>query len=244
MDITLYTNQLEQFRLSLYQNIANRADAVMELVDAISSTREAKSVVEYSLAPSFRRSYSTLFKAIDEVKLEPLFLAHELAPYLPKPKAWPFWLLMVDVTPYPRPYAQTLEDRGMVYQPEVVKGKLPVTIGHQYSTVTLGLEPEAGVSSSWVLPLLTERVATAQDKELVGMEQIGRLLADRQLPFGQELTVEVADSSYSKPAYLHGHRQYPQLVTIVRSRGTRTYYHPYVPSAEVSANPGKGHPTW
>ena len=28
----------------------------------------------------------------------------------------------------------------MVYQPEVVKGKLPVTIGHQYSTVALGLD--------------------------------------------------------------------------------------------------------
>ena len=59
----------------------------------------------------------------------------------------------------------TLADRGMVYQPEVVKGKLPVTIGHQYSTVAVGLEPEAGVSSSWVLPLLSKRVATTQTKK-------------------------------------------------------------------------------
>ena len=216
----------------------------MDLVDAMSSTPDAKSVVEYSLARCFRRSYSTIFKAIDEVKLKPMWLAEQIGPALVKPQAWPFWLLMVDVTPNPRPYARTLADRGMVYQPEVVKGKLPVTIGHQYSTVALGLEPEAGISSSWVLPLLTRRVATDADKEQVGMEQIGQLLQNEKLPFGQALTVEVADSSYSKPAALYAHRQYPNLVTIVRTRGTRTFYHQPVASEEAGAQPGKGHPTW
>lgn len=184
------------------------------------------------------------YKAIDGMELGPLWLPDRLLPYLPKPKRWPFWLLMVDVTPNPRPYAQTLEDRGMVYQPEVVKGKLPVTIGHQHSTVTLGLEPEAGVSSSWVLPLMTERVATKEDKEMVGMAQIGMLLEDEELPFGKELTVEAADSSYSKPLCLHAHRKYPNLVTITRARSNRTFYHKYVPSEEERAKSGGGHPTW
>lgn len=244
MEITQYTTELEQFRLTLYQNFTNRADTVMELVDAISSKADAQAVVEYSLAPSFRRSYSTLFKAINKVRLEPLVLAHTVAPYLPQPKQWPFWLLMVDVTPYPRPYAKTLEDRGMVYQPEVVKGKLPVTIGHQYSTVALGLEAESGLSGSWVLPLATERVATTQDKEGVGMDQISRLLTDEKLPFGQALTVEVADSSYSKVAYLHGHRQHDNLVTIVRVRGTRTFYQPPSPAIAAPDGARRGHPRW
>lgn len=216
----------------------------MELVDAISSTPDAKSVAEYTLASCFRRSYSMLYKAVNTMELEPLWLAHGVAPYLPRPKKWPFWLLMVDVTPTPRPYAQTLKDRGMVYQPEVVKGKTPVTIGHQYSTVALGLEPEAGVSSSWVLPLMTERVSTNQDKELVGMEQIGMLLDDTKLPFDKELAVEVVDSSYSKPEALHAHRKYPNLVTIARSRGNRVYYHKYIPTAEEMSQPKPGHPTW
>ncbi|MGH9802349.1 MAG: transposase [Blastocatellia bacterium] len=244
MDITLYPNQLEQFRTSLYQNFNNRADTLMELVDAMSSTPDAKSVVAYSLAGCFRRSYSTMFKAIAEMKLASMWLAEQLAGSLMQPQVWPFWLLMVDVTPNPRPYARTLEDRGMVYQPEVVKGKLPVTIGHQYSTVALGLEPEAGISSSWVLPLLTSRVATDADKEQVGMAQIEQLLKNEKLPFGKALTVEVADSSYSKPASLYAHRQYPNLVTIVRARGTRTFYHQPDASVDVGANPGQGHPTW
>lgn len=243
MDITLYTNSLEQFRTSLYQNFTNQADTLMELVDAMCSKPEARTVVEYSLSPYFRRSYSMLYKAIEGMEWEPRWLAEQLNPYLPRPKAWPFWLLMVDVTPTPRPYAYTLEDRGMVYQPEVVKGKLPVTIGHQYSTVALGLEPEAGLSASWVLPLMTKRVATDQDKELVGMDQIEQMLKDEQLPFGKELTVEVADSSYSKPESLYAHRKYPTVVTIARSRGNRTYYDKYVPSEEAQAEPGQGHPT-
>ncbi len=244
MDITLHTTNLKQFRTSLYQNINNRADSLMDLLDAMCSVPNARSLVEYCLAACYRRSYSTIFKAIDEMNLEPMWLSYQIAPYLPRPKKWPFWLLMADVTPGPRPYAQTLEDRGMVYQPEVVKGKLPVTIGHQYSTVALGLEPEAGVSCSWVLPLLTERVATTEDKEMTGCKQIEMLLQDAKLPFGLELTVEVGDSGYSKPAYLYAHRKFPNLVTEVRVRGNRTFYQQYVPTEDEKENPSKGRSRW
>jgi hypothetical protein len=216
----------------------------MDLLDAMCSMPDARLVVEYSLAACFPRSYSTIFKAIDEMNLGGMWLPYQIGPYLPRPKRWPFWLLMVDVTPAPRQYAHTLEDRGMVYQPEVVKGKLPVTIGHQYSTVALSLEPEAGVASSWVLPLLTKRVATDEDKEMVGAGQIERVLKDDKLPFGQELTVEVGDTSYSKPAYLHAHRKFPDLVTLARVRGSRRFDHQYVASKEEMENRGPGHPTW
>lgn len=244
MNTILHTTNLEQFRQALYQNFNKRADTLMDLVDAMCSMPEARSVVEYSLAACFPRSYSTVFKAVNEMELEELWLADLLGVYLPKPKKRPFWLLMVDVTPAPRPYAKTLKDRGMVYQPEVVKGKLPVTIGHQYSTVALGLEAEDGVSSSWVLPLVSKRVATTADKEMVGADQIEKLLLDKKLPFGGELTVEVGDTSYSKPEYLHAHSQFSHLVTVARVRGDRTFYQQYVPTEEEKQNPGVGHPTW
>jgi hypothetical protein len=124
----------------------------------------------------------------------------------------------------------------------VVKGNKPVTLGHQYSSVVLGLEPEAGVSDSWVLPLMTERVPTSQDKEMVGSRQIDALLDDPQLPFGQELCVEAVDSSYSKPRYLHAHRRHPNLVTIARAKGNRTVYRQFQP--EGATDPAVGHPTW
>jgi len=242
MDTTLHTTKLTQFRNTLYQNLDNRADSLMELLDAMCSKPDARSVVEYSLAEAYRRSYSTIFKAIDQLNLKPLCLPHLLAPYLPRPQQRPFWLLMLDVTPCPRVFARTLKDRGLVYQPEVVKGKLPVTIGHQYSAVVLGLEAEAKVTLSWVLPLLTNRVRSDENKERVGEQQIDRLMQDPDLPFGRDLTVEVADSGYSKADYLHAHRKFRNLVTLVRVRGSRIFYHQ--PTVEEGEKSGAGHPTW
>ncbi len=115
MNIPQLTTNLEQFRSTLYQNLANRADPLMELVDAISSTPLIDSVVAYSLSGVFRRS--------DTMVVPEMVLAHLVVPYLPRPDRWLFWLLLVDGPPQPRPYAHTLADREMVYQPEVVKSK-------------------------------------------------------------------------------------------------------------------------
>jgi hypothetical protein len=239
------TTELEQFRQELYQNFNNRADTVMELIDALCSNSWAQSVVELSLAAPFRRSYSALYKAIDAFEWgsqeSPMQLARVLAPYLPRPQVHPFWLLGVDVTPQPRPFAPTLQDRGMVYQPNQIKGNKPVTIGHQYASVALLPEAEIGMASHWVVPLMVQRVASADDKELVGATQIGALLSADDLPFARSLCVEVGDSSYSKPEYLHANRHHANLVTIARVRSNRTFYR------QVSADECEqkcGHPTW
>ncbi|MCA9995065.1 MAG: transposase [Anaerolineales bacterium] len=244
MTTTTYTTELEQFRQELYQNFNNRADTLMELVDAICSNPHARSVVEYSLTPCFRRSYSTIFKAINEMEWDELATAHLLAPYLSRPQQRSFWLLGTDVTPQPRQFAHTLADRGMVYYPNAIKGNKPVTIGHQYSTTALLVEAEAGLSSSWVIPLMTCRVSTDEDKELVGSGQIDALLKDANLPFAQRLCVEVGDSSYSKPACLHANRHHPHLVTIARARGMRVFYRQFVPERAEEAKQSVGHPTW
>jgi hypothetical protein len=241
INTTTCTAALVQFRHRLYQNFTNRADTLMELVDAICSTTSARSVVEYSLAPCFRRSYSTLFKALAEWRWDQGHLARLLSPFLPPPLVRSFWLLAVDVTPQPRPFAQTLLDRSMVYQPNPIAGNTPVTIGHQYSTVALLPEKQAHLSPSWVVPLSTARVSSADDKEQVGAAQIDALLLDETLPFHNQLCVEVADSKYSKPAYLHAHRQHANLLTIVRVASNRTFYRMAEGLAQAS---GAGHPTW
>lgn len=235
------TTALVQFRQKLYQNFTNRADTLMELIDALCSTGSARSVVEYTLAASFRRTYSTLYKALAAWTWDDRNLARLLVPSLPRPGQRSFWLLGVDVTPQPRPFAQTLPDRGMVYHPNPVQGNTPVTIGHQYSTVALLPEHQAHLSPSWVVPLSTARVASTDDKEGVGAAQIDALLLDRALPFHDQLCVEVADSKYSKPAYLHAHRRHANLVTIVRVASNRTFYRA---AQDDHQQAGAGHPTW
>jgi hypothetical protein len=228
MSIQEYQNGFQEFRRSLHQTFNKRADTALELVDALCSYPAATSVVELSLASVFRRSYTALYKVLDEVAWEDIPVAELLSDTLPRPQARDFWLLAVDVTPQPRPFARTLTDRSYVYQPNAVAGNTPVTIGHQYSTVVLVPEQEPGLSHSWVVPLSTQRVATTADKELVGAEQMAALLADEELPWHNELVVEVGDTSYSKPAYLYANREYDNLVTIARARSNRTFYTQYV----------------
>jgi len=235
------TTELEQFRQTLYQNFNNRADTLMEVSDALCSSPAAESPVELTLAACYRRSYSTLYKAIDGFEWQTTQLAELLSPYLPTPRQRHFWLLGVDVTSQPRAYASTLRDRGMVYQPNQVKGNKPVTVGHQYSTVALLPEVESGVTTSWLLPLMTQRVATSEDKELVGAAQIDALFCDDALPFANELCVEVGDTGYSKPEYLHINRQHKNLVSIVRVRSNRIFYRQ---ASGEEHPPRRGHPTW
>jgi hypothetical protein len=60
------------------------------------------------------------------------------------------------------------------------------------------------------------------------------------LPFGKDLCVEVADSAYSKPAYLKANRDKTNFVSIVRTRGTRIFYRQPAPRSKRGApKPGR-----
>ncbi|MCZ7666477.1 MAG: transposase [Chloroflexi bacterium] len=133
----------------------------------------------------------------------------------------------------PTPYLTA----GMVYQPNAIKGNKPVTIGHQFSTTVLLPEAEEGLSPSWVIPLMTSRVSTDEDKELVGSRQINALLKDPKLPFGKRFCVDVGDTSYSKPACLHANRHHRDLVSVARIRGTRVLYRQFVPNSNETKRP-------
>jgi hypothetical protein len=237
------TKQLTQFRDEVYQNFNNckRTDTLMDLVDALSSNTNARTVVELTLSPHFRRHYSALNKAVALSSLTNQQLACLASQSLGEACQRKFYLLGTDVTSNPRPHAHTLPDRGFVYQPNTIKGNKPIAIGHQYSL--WALLPEQGQSEvgHWVVPLSMQRVTSQENKELVGAKQLDQLLTDKRLPFGENFCVEVADSAYSKAVYLHAHRNHKNLVTIVRARGTRTFYH-QPESDQASAN--KGHPTW
>jgi hypothetical protein len=235
------THPISQFREQVYQHFNKRADTLMELVDALSSNQFARSVAELSLAPSMRRTYSALYKGIAACELPNTTLAHLAAPHIPAPQQRNFRLLAVDVSSHPRLYSDTLADRSCVYAPTVIKGTKPITIGHQYSTVVSLPEKVAG-DAPWVIPLSTQRVASDADKELVGAEQLHALLTATTLPFGQELSVSVHDSSYSKPTFLHAQWQHANHVSIARVRSNRVFYHRFVPDPEAPVS--RGHPRW
>jgi len=257
MQVTL--EQLKQFRQQLYSSLAYRGDTIMDLLDSLSSNTTARSAVELSLNPLFRRSYGSVYDGIQqfsqsgggkmtvaEIRIHEQQLMQLISAYLPAPQQREFWLLGVDVTPAPRRFARTLADRGYVYQPNTISSNKPVTIGHQYSALVLFPEkpfPEKQQTSSppWVVPLSLRRVTIQETKRSVGVEQVQMLLNDQTLPFHQQLCVQVVDSEYSVASYLGEMAEHENLVTIARVRSNRVFYQMPPPR---SASPSRGHPTW
>jgi len=248
---------LEQFRNTIYAWFPHRADALMELLDALSSNQTARSVVELSLNPCFRRQYGSLHDGIAhlfsasegqtclpeyELSQERKVLLGLLVSFLPPPQKR-FRLLGIDVTSASRPFAKTLADRTFVYQPNPVKGVKPITIGHQYSVLAVLPDKAHLAEPPWILPLLVDRVPSREAKRATGLAQLTHVLDDPALPFSQELGVQVVDSDYSAVTYQGPVASRPNLVTITRLPGNRTVYRPAPPLPEGLKRP-RGHPTW
>ena len=247
--------EFEQFREKLYQSFNYRRDTVMELVDAIAANTTARSPVELSLSPLFRREYSALYKGIQELSLttqtdsteaiksqkeqiEARILA--IAELIPTPQQKQFYLWALDVTPLPRPYAKTLEERTIIYQPNTIKGNKPINIGHSYSVLTALPEKEETGQIPWAIPLTVNRVKSSSTGKQVGSQQLKQILTNENLPWSNHLSVVVVDSDYSAKTFLAEQEQHPNLLVVTRVRSNRVFY----TTPETRAKPSKGHPKW
>ena len=252
-------NQLQQefqkFRDKLYQSFNYRRDTVMDLVDAITANTTAGSPVELSLSSLFRRDYSALYKGIqayraqsqnnsngadkkEKVQMEARLEA--IAELIPTPKPEQFYLLAADVTPLPRPYAPTLEDRSIIYQPNTVKGNKPINIGHSYSVLTALPPRESTGQIHWAIPLMVNRVKSSETGKHVGSQQLQQILTQKNLPWSNHRSVVVLDSDYSAKTFLSEQSQHPNLVVVTRVRSNRVFYQ----SPAIGSQPSKGHPKW
>ena len=259
------THNLAQFRLDLYQALPYRRDTLLDLLDALSSNTTARSVVELSLSPFFRRTYSSITDgighffqatALEKETEERSAWAQEIvglvAPYLPPPSTRKFWLFGIDVTSQPRPYAATLADRTYVYQPNTLAGNKPVNIGHQSSVLAYLPERPCGERTpSWIVPLHIRRVGSEEKKNEVGAAQVKAVFSAEKLPFSGQLKVLVGDSDYSTRPFLgaiygdevgqSGQKPSDDQVVIVRAASHRTFYHAPLATGEPKS---VGHPTW
>jgi len=206
--------KLEQFRLEVYKILTYRRDTLLDMLDALSSNINARSVVELSLSAFFRRGYSSITDGIDnffqakeqgkeeeERKEWNEKLVRIIVPYLDRPEERKFWLFGIDVTPQPRPYAERLAERTYIYQPNTVAGNKPVNIGHQSSL--LAYLPEKGEKAPpWLVPLSVSRVRSEESKKEAGIKQVKEILYAEKMPFSGELKVLVGDSDYSARSFL------------------------------------------
>src|SRR5262245_41019090 len=98
--------------------LAPSRDAAFEIIDAIAASRDARSAVEVSLSPTMERKFSSVYKGIERTRID----EENLRPLLVKQAEASGELLFdgraiyaLDHTPYPRPTAPTVSDRGYVH---------------------------------------------------------------------------------------------------------------------------------
>lgn len=246
--------RLVEFREALYNTFFYRADATMDLIDAMASNSSARSPVELSLSSLFPRQYSSLHDAVDNffipsntVKVQEERQEHQrirmriVAEQLPEPTGRNFYLFGLDTTGQPRPFAKAVADRGIHYHPNPAPGNKPIIAGHSYSVLAALPEKTQRSSLPWVLPLLIQRVPTDKKAIEIGAGQVADVLKDEKVPFGRELCALVGDSSYGVCEFVGRTVEHKNLITIVRVRGNRTFYR-IAEQGDVSN--GKGHPTW
>jgi hypothetical protein len=116
----------------------------MDFVNALSSNATAKAMVELPQNPQFQWTCTALNKSIAVECLRDIQIARLAAKTIEPQQPRKFYLLGTDVISSPRLYAETLPDRGFVYQVNTIKGKKPIVIGHPYSFLAALPERDEG----------------------------------------------------------------------------------------------------
>ena len=239
-------NKFKQFREGIFNCFSYRADATMELLDAISGNQHAKSIVELSLSPAFNRTYNSVQDAIAHFTQDPKQsnqIEEYLTSYCDQPSLeQPYRSLVLDCTAAPREHARTLEDKGIVHKSTAVPGNKPITVGHQYSIMGFLPEKNQGREEApWILPLSVRRVPTSSKGVNIGLDQLNAIVPT----FGKYLTVSVLDAGYGSAQFMIGALKHEHLVTVTRLRSNRIVYRPAAPKArKITGRRARGHELW
>jgi hypothetical protein len=165
---------LRQFRTDLYAAFDRRADALLDLTDALLSAGPVTAPVQLSLAPAYQRGWGSVYAALSQGQIDREALLRRLAqlPLVAGPAIY-----AVDSSPWPRRAAHTSPERGYCYSAAYQTGGQPVVAGWSYQWITqLNLDDD-----SWTAPMDALRVRPDENIHAVAVRQIQALLA-RQAP--------------------------------------------------------------
>lgn len=203
----------QQFRQSLYQILPKRADATLDLIDALTEAGHVASPVALSEESLFRRKFSSIYDVLSEGQLEPAKLHPLLTEHQPAEaeQIAGYEVYGVDTTPDERPEAETLAERGLL---KAQKNE-PVRLGQKFSWLVRLVKP----GTSWVAPWDVRRVKTSSNDNQTAVEQVKEL--DQQ---NDRLKVVVADSLYANHIFLAVFLVVKTIVALVRLRQNLTLY--------------------
>ena len=203
----------DQFRREVYQSFEQRADAGMDLVDALTSAPTVESPVGLSESTLFRRGFSSVYDFLKSGRIILSRLRRVLFGHQPEEAETiaGYEIYAVDCTGDPAPEAKTLPDRG-----QSKKGRhAPLEVGHTYSWLVRLVEK----GTSWCMPLDIGRVPTQSTDSQVGAEQVAALAKHNSQP-----KVIVADSLYCNAIFLSIFLTVQFVYALVRIRSNRVLY--------------------
>jgi len=229
-------DRFQAFRNRLFQFFQYRADATMDLIDAVAGENAANSIVKISLSQLFRRTYSSITDVLDNLfRLRPdnapsfetfqeqaLKVTQILAAGCAPPTTENFSLFALDCTANPRLHANKTSDRMIVHSPTHVPGQKPITVGHMYSVLVHLPDDPVDKALHWVVPLSVRRVRSSESGSNVGLMQLREIAT--QTIFQDHFCVSVADTAYSNRQWLVEVDSLPHVVHIARMRNNRKVY--------------------
>lgn len=221
------TNPLQQFRDTVYQALPQRADATMDLLDALTTAHSVTSPVALSESPLFRRGFASVYDVLEEGDLPEEALREIFQQSQPATceTIAGYDVYAVDCTPNPRPEAETLPERiHLKSQTDQV-----AQVGEKFSWLVRLVK----TGTSWVAPQDVQRVRITLTDSQVAVEQVKRL--DKP---SDRLKVVVADSLYGNHYFLAAFVVLTTVVALVRLRSNLRLYENPIPKPPKS----KGRP--
>jgi len=190
-----------------------RADAILDLIDALTVAGHVESPVALSEETPFRRKFSSIFDTLRHGEIDFDLLLQAIYEYQPanSEELAGCEVDALDCTPNERQEAETLEDRGSLK----AQKEDPVRYGHKYSW----LARLVNRGTSWVAPADVRRVDTSLSDSQVGALQVAE--ADLRNP---KQKVIVADSLNGNHIFLAVFLVVKHAFALVRIRSNLVFY--------------------
>ena len=218
-------NKLRKFRASLYELFSKRKDAIMELLDALTSCgHRCNSVVELSNSVHFKRQYSSITDAIADGLPEASWTEIRRLVYeatIQSKNKVPHRFI-IDCTSEKRPYANKLPDRTITHFPNPAPGNKPICVGHQYSILSMLPNDIDENQKHWLVPLSAKRVSSKKKGNELGMQQIVDCIDELEIK--NDLSISIGDSLYGTERCRKIVSEQANLVHIFRLNSKRNMF--------------------
>jgi Transposase DDE domain len=207
--------RLQAFRAGLHACCTRRADALVDLADALlSAPGPVWSLPQLSLEPAHRRGWGSTYAALVYGRIDAERLRDLLAGCLPAADPLVF---AVDVTTWPRCDAECSPERGLYYHPSRHSAGQPIIAGWAFQWVA----QVSFARDSWTAPVDAARLHPADDTDQQAARQVRALLG--RLPSSGPVPWFVFDAGYDS-AQLTLDLADARMAMLVRLRSDRCFY--------------------